>query len=153
MKEHKRRLENSQKGTERGQRRHSTARICKISSSESVLSCMTPTTLTYRARILRSTMTDAERFLWRSLRRRAFGRKFRRQEPIGPYIVDFVCFERRVVLELDGGQHLESDADRIRDRWLEGQGFRVLRFWNHEVLGNVEGVLRAIAVAIGQNPG
>jgi very-short-patch-repair endonuclease len=114
---------------------------------------MTPTTLTHRARKLRSRMTDAERLLWRNLRQEAFGRKFRRQAPIGPYIVDFVCFEQSLVLEIDGGQHLESDADRIRDGWLAGQGFRVLRFWNHEVLGNIDGVLRVVAAAIGQVPG
>src|SRR5690242_15239566 len=92
--------------------------LCKIATAKSVSPCMSSSTLTQRARTLRSKMTAAERLLWRTLRRHAFGRQFRRQEPIGRYIVDFVCFERRVVVEVDGGQHLESQADTTRDRWL-----------------------------------
>ena len=67
---------------------------------------------------------------------------------LGPYIVDFVCFERKLVLEVDGGQHLESVGDTIRDHWLEAEGFRVLRFWNHEVLNDVEAVLAAISTVV-----
>jgi very-short-patch-repair endonuclease len=72
--------------------------------------------LTDKARILRIRMTDAERRLWRELRQLSLGCTFRRQAPIGPYIVDFVCFERKIVIEVDGGQHLGSEGDAIRDR-------------------------------------
>ena len=74
-----------------------------------------------------------------------FGFKFRQQAPIGPYIVDFVCFEKKVIIECDGGQHAESTCkDQRRDKWLAGQGFHVLRFWNHDFLQNKEGVLEVI---------
>jgi len=89
-------------------------------------------------------MTDAERALWRVLRARGLGPKFRRQEPIGPYIVDFVALDERVVIELDGGQHAESRSDPARDADLRAQGFTVLRFWNTEVLTNLEGVVSRI---------
>ena len=73
------------------------------------------------------------------------GVKFRRQQPIGKYIVDFVSFEKRIVIELDGGQHsAEQERDRERDNWLSKQGFKVLRFWDNEVLNNIEGVLEVI---------
>ena len=72
----------------------------------------------------------------------------RGQAPLGPYIVDFVCFERKLVLEVDGGQPLESVGDKFRDHWLEAEGFRVLRFWNPEVLNDVETVLAAISAAV-----
>jgi very-short-patch-repair endonuclease len=107
--------------------------------------------LTDLARQLRKQMTDAERLLWSRLRRRFLGTRFRRQVPLGSYIVDFACMESRVVIEVDGGQHLESMADRARDRWLEENQFRVLRFWNHEVLQNLDGVLVRIAEAIGRD--
>ena len=68
---------------------------------------------------------------------------------MGCYIVDFACLSRHIVIEVDGGQHLQSETDALRDRWLRSQGFQVLRFWNHEVLKNMEGVLQAIALAIG----
>ena len=98
------------------------------------------------ARELRSRMTDAELLLWRHLRRRQLdGRKFRRQHPLGPYVVDFVCLEARLVLELDGGQHAEQvGRDQRRDAWLGERGFRVLRFWNHDVLLRTEAVLEVI---------
>ncbi|MCK9516521.1 MAG: endonuclease domain-containing protein [Ottowia sp.] len=90
-------------------------------------------------------MTDAERVLWRHLRaRRLAGGKFRRQHPLGPYVVDFVNLAARLVIEVDGGQHSGSAHDRARDRWLQRQGFRVLRFWNNDVLQHTEGVLQAI---------
>ena len=80
---------------------------------------------------LRQNMTDAERLLWRHLRgHRLGGVKFRRQQAIGPYIVDFVHFGARIVVEADGGQHNESASDERRDAWLQSQGFRILRFWN-----------------------
>jgi very-short-patch-repair endonuclease len=98
-------------------------------------------------------MTDAERKLWFALRDRRFaGFKFRRQVPIGRYIADFICFDARVVIEVDGGQHAESTADRVRDQWFAANGFRVLRFWNNEVLGNLEGVLTVLLEALTARP-
>jgi very-short-patch-repair endonuclease len=98
------------------------------------------------ARRLRTNLTDAEKYLWYILRRKNLnGLKFRRQQPIGRYIVDFVCFENKLVIELDGGQHAEQIAeDQKRDRWLRSQGFRVLRFWNNEVLDNRDAVVETI---------
>ncbi|MGH7164602.1 MAG: endonuclease domain-containing protein, partial [Nitrospiraceae bacterium] len=83
------------------------------------------------ARQLRKNLTDAEQRLWRHLRlRQANGQKIRRQQPIGPYIADFVCFERTLIVEVDGGQHADSQCDDSnRTAWLEAQGFHVLRFW------------------------
>ncbi|MGH6892911.1 MAG: endonuclease domain-containing protein [Dongiaceae bacterium] len=101
------------------------------------------------ARTLRKTMTDAERALWRLLRERQIeGMRFRRQVPIDHYIADFTCLEARLIIEVDGGQHSELDADRKRDAYLRSQGFRVLRFWNNDVLANREGVFRAITEAL-----
>ena len=102
-------------------------------------------------RTLRTNSTEAERVLWHQLRAaRLSGYKFRRQTPIGRYIVDFVCFEARLIVEVDGGQHVEQQAyDTKRTAWLEAQGFRVLRFWNTEVLGNMEGVKKVIVRAWG----
>ena len=103
------------------------------------------------ARRLRKNMTDAERVLWRELRAaRLGGYRFRRQTPLGKYVVDFVCLEARLVVEVDGGQHVErQEEDARRTAWLESQGFRVLRFWNNEVLGNLEGTKEVIARACG----
>ena len=88
------------------------------------------------ARRMRQSATDAEAELWRNLRAgRLAGYKFRRQQPLGRYIVDFVCFEQRLVIEVDGGQHLDAQiSDALRTEWLESEGFRVLRFWNDDVL-------------------
>jgi very-short-patch-repair endonuclease len=87
-------------------------------------------------------MTDAERKLWFALRDRRFADfKFRRQVPLGPFIGDFVCFNARVVVEVDGSQHAESQYDEQRDRWLAANDFLVKRFWNNDVLKNIEGVL------------
>jgi very-short-patch-repair endonuclease len=106
---------------------------------------------TERARRLRRDSTDAERKLWYRLRSRSIlGFKFVRQEPIGPYVVDFVCRERRLILEVDGGQHAGNKRDLVRDQWLAGQRYRVLRFWNNDVMGNIEGVLETIAVALNE---
>jgi very-short-patch-repair endonuclease len=107
-----------------------------------------------RARGLRSRMTDAERKLWFLLRDRRLGQtKFRRQVPIGPYIVDFLCFESRLAIEFDGGQHAEPIPDKKRDRWFAANGFRILRFWNNDVLSNPEGVYATIAAALSrENP-
>jgi very-short-patch-repair endonuclease len=104
---------------------------------------------TARARRLRSDSTNAELRLWNRLRSHSIsGHKFVRQEPIGPYVVDFVCREHRLVVEVDGGQHADSARDRIRDRWLAEHQYRVLRFWNNDVLGNTNGVLEIIAAAL-----
>ncbi|QEH35127.1 hypothetical protein OJF2_36720 [Aquisphaera giovannonii] len=98
------------------------------------------------ARQLRREMTDAERRLWRHIRARRFAReKFRRQEPMGIYVVDFVSHRSRLIIELDGGQHAERlEYDLERTRWLEGEGYRVIRFWNNVVLTETEAVLEAI---------
>ena len=102
-----------------------------------------------RARRLRANSTKAELRLWRHLRARTLmGHKFVRQEPVGPYIVDFVCREQRLVIEVDGGQHATDKRDAIRDQWLAEHRYRVLRFWNNDVLGNTEGVLETIAAAL-----
>jgi very-short-patch-repair endonuclease len=101
------------------------------------------------ATALRNNATDAERALWKSLRGDLLnGLRFRRQFPIGIYIVDFVCFETRLIVEVDGGQHADSPHDAPRDAWLKSQGFQVLRFWNNEILKNMEGVMQVIAEAI-----
>ena len=99
------------------------------------------------ARRLRRDQTDAEQTLWARLRNRQLGGwKFRRQVPLGKFVVDFACYDEKLVVELDGGQHGENpDDDAARTAWLEARGFRVLRFWNHEVLENLEGVLTTIA--------
>ena len=104
---------------------------------------------TQRARRLRRDSTDAELRLWYRLRSRSIlGFKFVRQEPIGPYVVDFVCREQRVIVEVDGGQHADSKRDLARDRWLVEHHYRVLRFWNNDVMANTDGVLETIAAAL-----
>src|ERR1043166_6101362 len=91
------------------------------------------------AKKLRSNMTDAERRLWYRLRAHRFGGvKFKRQVPVGPYVVDFACMNQKLVLEIDGGQHAENEKDRIRDQRLNDLGFRVLRFWNNDVLSRTD---------------
>jgi very-short-patch-repair endonuclease len=106
------------------------------------------------ARELRKDLTDAEQRLWYHLRHRQLGHsRFRRQAPIGPYIVDFVCFEARLIIELDGGQHaIQVEADARRMEWLNSQGFRVIRFWNHQVFEDGEAVLEAICLALDPPP-
>jgi len=104
---------------------------------------------TARARRLRSNSTDAELRLWNRLRARSIeDAKFVRQEPIGLYVVDFVCRERRLIIEVDGGQHADNERDYQRDQWLTAHNYRVLRFWNNEVLGNINGVLEIISAAL-----
>ena len=101
---------------------------------------------------LRRNLTDAERKLWFELRdRRLRGFKFVRQEPIGPNCVDFICRDRKLVVEVDGGQHAESNHDAVRDRFLRDEGFRILRFWNTDVLQNRQGVLLAILDELGRH--
>ena len=97
------------------------------------------------AREMRRNATEAERVLWLHLRaHRLAGGKFRRQQPMGPYIVDFICHASRLIVEVDGGQHLESARDSGRDAWLRQQGFTVLRFWNNDVLQRPDSVLEEI---------
>ncbi len=100
-----------------------------------------------RARALRANLTPAERRLWQALRRQQVAdARFRRQVPIGPYIADFCCLKHRLVIEIDGGQHAQrTTTDERRSQWLESQGFTVIRFWNNEVLSNLEGVLVSIS--------
>jgi very-short-patch-repair endonuclease len=100
-----------------------------------------------RARAARRSPTIAERKLWGGLRRNALGWYFRRQHPIPPYVVDFACFAAKVVVEADGGQHAEPGEHAARDAGLAGQGWRVLRFWNNEILENLPGVLMRIKEA------
>ena len=106
-----------------------------------------------RARNLRRNQTAAEELLWVRLRNRQLeGHKFRRQVPRGPYAVDFACLRKKLIVEVDSGQHsvpLRRAKDRVRSVWLEANGYRVLRFWNHEVQGNIEGVLLRIEEALG----
>jgi very-short-patch-repair endonuclease len=105
-----------------------------------------------RARQFRKLPTVIEDRLWYHLRRRQLGgHRFRRQHPIGPYIVDFVCLERHLVVEVDGGQHAEQQRghDLARDAWLCRHGYRVLRFWNVDVVENTEGVLDSLLDALG----
>lgn len=104
--------------------------------------------LTTLAKELRKNSTDAEKLLWHYLRaKQTTGLKFRRQQPIENFIVDFVCFDKKIIIELDGGQHGEKEnikADKERDEWFGKRGYTVLRFWNDEVLKNIEGVWRRI---------
>ncbi|MGE3147067.1 MAG: endonuclease domain-containing protein [Pseudorhodoplanes sp.] len=102
-----------------------------------------------RARSLRANMTEAEKKLWFALRDRRFAQfKFRRQAPVGPFIADFVCYDARLLVEVDGGQHAGSESDVRRDRWFAANQFRILRFWNNDVLSNLDGVLTAILGAL-----
>ena len=106
------------------------------------------------ARDLRGTATDAEERLWYFLRDRRFlGAKFRRQVPVGPYVVDFLCVSASLVIEADGGQHAERAVyDGERTAYLEARGYRVLRFWNNDVMQNIEGVMQAIAMTLTPDP-
>jgi len=106
-----------------------------------------------RARQLRSNSTNAERKLWRFLRTlKSRGFHFRRQVPIDHLIVDFACYSARIVIEVDGGQHNTASGQRVdaaRDAYLREQDFRILRFWNNDVIGNIEGVAHHIQTALG----
>ncbi|BBO11224.1 hypothetical protein TM102_26940 [Bradyrhizobium sp. TM102] len=108
---------------------------------------------TERARHLRAALTDAEGTLWYRFRaRRLNGYKFVRQEPIGPYTVDFICREARLIIEVDGGQHADSAHDAVRDKWLIDRNYRILRFWNNDVSSNLVGVLETIVTALAEAP-
>lgn len=107
------------------------------------------TNRTTRSRGLRRHSTNAELRLWNRLRSRSlYGHKFVRQEPIGPYTVDFICRELRLVIEVDGGQHADNKDDVVRDQWFASRSYRVLRFWNNDVIANIDGVLTMIAQAL-----
>ena len=104
---------------------------------------------TGKARSLRGSETEAEFRLWGELRNRLLnGFKFARQVPLGPYVADFVCRQQMLIVEIDGSQHAGSASDTLRDRWLNGQGYSVLRFWNHEVLRERRDVLETILAAL-----
>jgi very-short-patch-repair endonuclease len=97
------------------------------------------------AQKLRNNSTDTEKYLWKYLRGKQLeGFKFRRQHPFGRYIVDFINLERKIIIEVDGGQHLENKKDKLRDKWLKEQGYEVLRFLDNEVLTNIKSVLEVI---------
>jgi very-short-patch-repair endonuclease len=115
---------------------------------------MPATSMLEKAKALRTNQTDAERALWFHLRGKRFaGVKFKRQKPVGPYIVDFVAVNGKWVIELDGGQHQERQAyDEERTRYLENCGYRVLRFWNNECLTEMEAVLERIRLALSPAP-
>ena len=102
------------------------------------------------AKLLRRNLTDAEQKLWYHLRAHRFmGRKFKRQKPMGRYVVDFVCLEEKLIIELDGGQHAESvEYDHVRDSWLRSEGYTVLRFWNNELINEMDGVLEQIRLTL-----
>jgi very-short-patch-repair endonuclease len=104
-----------------------------------------------RARRLRSNPTNAELRLWQNIRKKQLsGYRFRRQVPLGPYVADFVCIERSLVVEVDGGQHSWREAqDLRRTAWLEAHGWRVVRFWNNEVMENLIGVLERLMIELG----
>ena len=114
---------------------------------------ISPVTTT-RARSLRTGMTDVERLLWQALRGKQINKhRFRRQHPIGPYIADFACIDKRIVIELDGGQHQDQLVqDEQRSAFLRAQGWQVLRFWNNDVLNNLDGVLSTIAERLTVTP-
>ncbi len=105
-----------------------------------------------RARGLRRHATDAEKKLWLALRNRGVANaKFRRQVPVGPYVCDFLCKEAKLIIEVDGGQHNEV-VDRYRTQQLSNRGYRVLRFWNNDVMTNLDSVLLAIADSLETSP-
>lgn len=110
--------------------------------------------MTSHARVLRANMTDVERLLWRAIRgKQLCGYRFRRQHPIGFYIADFACLDKKCVIELDGGQHQDQVAyDERRNLFLQTQGWQVLRFWNNDVLANLDGVLFTVADTLSTLP-
>jgi len=99
-----------------------------------------------RSRDFRKNLTDAEQKLWQKIRNKQIrGNKFRRQFVLGNYIVDFICLDKRLIIEVDGGQHMDNvNYDLQRDEWLKNQNFKVLRFWNNQVLNEIDSVLEVI---------
>lgn len=104
--------------------------------------------LTPVARKLRKDPTEAEKRLWSRLRGEQLGSRFTRQFPIGNAVVDFACRSLRLAIELDGGQHAENDADLARTRMIEAHGYRVVRYWNNDVLANTDGVITALMIEL-----
>ena len=102
---------------------------------------------------LRRLATDAERLLWSRLRDRRLGYKFRFQHSLGPFVADFVCLQRRLIVEADGGQH-NAQADRARTIYLRNRRFRIVRFWNHDILQNIDGVVETLLIILegGEDP-
>lgn len=99
-----------------------------------------------KAQSLRRNSTDAEKLLWQKIRNRQLsGYKFKRQFPIGPYAADFVCIEKMLIIEVDGGQHNEDEKDKIRTTYLQKRGYEVIRFWNNDILKNIEGVVDTLS--------
>ncbi|PVE26480.1 endonuclease domain-containing protein [Microvirga sp. KLBC 81] len=111
---------------------------------------------TSQSRALRRNATEAEKSLWRALKKiPVYGSHFRRQVPIGPYIADFACLKARLLIELDGGHHSQDNVaayDERRTRWLESEGYRVIRFWNAELIENMPGVLDTIYAGLYGSP-
>ncbi len=107
--------------------------------------------ITERARKLRNNPTEAEKKLWQAIKKHDFDLRFRRQYPIGPYFADIACKEKMLVIEIDGGQHSEL-SDRNRTNYIEAKDFRIIRFWNNDVLGNIEGVMTEITKALNAPP-
>jgi very-short-patch-repair endonuclease len=111
--------------------------------------------MTSKARQLRQTPTEAEKILWKALRRDQLGVSFRRQHPIGRYVLDFYCPSAGLAIEVDGGQHAaghQKEIDHRRDQWLSTCGIRMLRFWNNEVLSNLQGVLQMVVMELKKTP-
>jgi very-short-patch-repair endonuclease len=107
-----------------------------------------------KAKTLRRNATGAEKHLWRTLREKLPGVKFRRQVPHGTYVADFLCFDGKLIIEVDGATHAESiEQDAIRTRYFEAQGYHVLRFWNHDVMDNLDGVLTRISLSLPEREG
>ncbi|WCP13401.1 hypothetical protein sphantq_01829 [Sphingobium sp. AntQ-1] len=107
-----------------------------------------------KARALRRNATDAEKLLWRALREKLAGYKWRRQVPHGLYVADFLCFSAKLIVEADGATHVESiEQDDVRTRYFETQGYKVLRFWNHDVMDNLDGVLTRISLSLREREG
>ena len=104
----------------------------------------------HQAKLLKQNQPDTEKLLWRGIRNRQSAHEFRRQPPIGPYIGDFICLELKLIIEVDGGQHAESENGEIRTEFLKGLGYKVVRFWNNEVLGNIDGVLSTLILNLSQ---
>ena len=117
-----------------------------------MLCCMRDTRLIGFARANRGSMSDAERIIWYHLRHQLTGFRFRRQHPIGPYIADFACLSRGLVVEIDGSQHKATDRDRSRDPFMTGRGWTVLRFWSWDVVRDREAVLESIGEALRGHP-
>jgi len=107
-----------------------------------------------RARTLRRNATEAEKRLWRALREQLPTMKFRRQVPYGAYVADFLCFAGKLIIEVDGASHADSvEQDAVRTRYFEAQGYQVVRFWNHEVMDNLDGVLTRISLSLREREG